>query len=301
MGIGLVKDCISGNDESTVPPLCRGPDSIVNVPDFVLPDKSCDCHFHIFDEPSPQVFPRTYTAPVSPLKDLVNLHGALGITRSIVVQPSVYGTDNRTTLSAVTSTSATKAIAVVEDRVSFTELTELSEAGVVGCRVNLLFQSNAAPINLRALSRKISEVDWHLQILADVSTFPELEKTVRSLKVPVVFDHMGHMASQKSVKDPGFQQLLRLLGDGLAWVKLSGAYRVTDGYHPDYSDVDDIVDALVRTNPDRLVWGSDWPHPQIPHAMPNDTQLLNLLSKWVPDTTLRNRILVDNPEQLYGF
>ncbi len=273
----------------------------MSVPDFILPDNSCDCHFHIFDEPSPQVFPRTYTAPAAPLKDLVNLHDTLGVTRSVVVQPSIYGTDNRTTLSAVQSTSTTKAIAVVDDSVSLAELKELTEAGVVGCRVNLLFQSNTAPINLRVLSRKISAVGWHLQILADVSTFPDLEKTVRSLRVPVVLDHMGHMVSQKSVKDPGFQQLLRLLGDGLAWVKLSGAYRLTDGHHPDYSDVDDIVNALIHTNPDQLVWGSDWPHPQVPHAMPNDTQLLNLVAKWVPDASLRNRILVDNPEQLYGF
>jgi len=252
------------------PPLCSTPDINVEAPDFLLPENACDCHFHIFDEPSQQVSPRTYSAPKASLDDLLQLHNTLGFTRSVVVQPSIYGTDNRTTLSAVKSTRMTKAIAT-------------------------------SPVDLQALARKVSEVGWHLQLLVDVSTFDDLEKTVQSLKVPVVFDHMGHMPAYKGVNEPGFQQLLRLLGEGSAWVKLSGVYRLSDGTNPDCSDVDDIVDALVRTNPDRLLWGSDWPHPHVPHAMPNDTHLLNLLAKWVPNTQLRNRILVDNPENLYKF
>jgi len=283
------------------PPICSAPDKNVALPNFTLPANACDCHYHIFDEPSPQVSPRSYTAPVASLDDCAHLHHTLGFTRSVVVQPSIYGTDNRTTLSAVTSTSSTKAIVVIDDSVSLNCLTELKEKGAVGCRVNLLFQSNTSPVNLKALAKKVSSVGWHLQLLVDVSTFDDLENTIRSLDVPVVFDHMGHLPAHKGVGDPGFQQLLRLLADGNVWVKLSGAYRLSDGKSPDYSDVNEMVDALVRTNPDRLVWGSDWPHPQVPYAMPNDTVLLNLLAKWVPDTSLRNRILVDNPESLYGF
>jgi len=283
------------------PPICDTPNPNVVAPDFVLPANACDCHFHIFDEPSQQVIPRTYTAPSACLDDLIQLHNTLGFTRSVVVQPSVYGTDNRTTLSAIASSHNTKAIAVVEDTISLTSLIELKDAGVVGCRVNLLFQSDISPINLQNLARKVANVDWHLQLLVDVSAFENIEKTVKSLNVPVVFDHMGHMPAHKSINDPGFQQLLRLLGDGNAWLKLSGAYRLSNGTCPDYSDVNDIVDALISTNPDRLIWGSDWPHPHVPHTMPNDTHLLNLLSEWVPNTQLRNHILVDNPEKLYGF
>ena len=158
-----------------------------------------------------------------------------------------------------------------------------------------------SPVNLQALARKVAAVDWHLQLLVDVSAFDDIQKRVQTLEVPVVFDHMGHIPAHKGINDPGFQQLLRLLGDGNAWVKLSGAYRLSDGASPDYSDVDDIVDSLINTNPDRLIWGSDWPHPHVPHAMPNDTKLLNLLSKWIPNTHLRNHILVENPEKLYGF
>jgi len=287
------------------PPVCSLPDTQVSAPDFVLPENACDCHFHIFDGPSPQILPRTYTAPPAPLKQLARVHNILGISRSVVVQPSIYGTDNRTTLSAMESTNtrtdSMKAVVVVEDSASLATLTELKNAGAVGCRVNLLFQSNTQIANLKSLALKAAELDWHLQLLIDVSTFNNLETTIKSLDVPVVFDHMGHMPSHKGVNDPGFRQLLRLLGDGRAWVKLSGAYRVSDGTHPNYADVDSIVDALVQTNPDQLIWGSDWPHPHVSGAMPNDTQLLNLLPRWVPDAHLRNRILAQNPEQLYGF
>jgi len=287
------------------PPHCSAPDAEVSAPDFELPENACDCHFHIFDEPSKQVLPRTYTAPPVPLEQLIRVHNILGISRSVVVQPSIYGTDNRTTLSALESThtqaNSMKAIVVIEDSTSFATLTKLKNAGAVGCRVNLLFQSNAQIANLKSLALKAAELDWHVQLLIDVSTFDNLETTIKSLDVPVVFDHMGHMPSHKGVNDPGFQQLLRLLGNGKAWVKLSGPYRVSDGSHPNYADVDSIVDALVRTNPDQLIWGSDWPHPHVSGAMPNDTDLLNLLPKWVPDARTRNRILAQNPAQLYGF
>jgi len=283
------------------PPLCSPPDPVVSQPNFAVPPNACDCHFHIFDEPSKQVLPRSYTAPPAPLSVLTCNHKQLGITRSVVIQPSIYGTDNRTTLSAIASTDTMKAIVVVEDTATLDHLNELKNAGAVGCRVNLLYRSNTTPIDLKSLARKVAELDWHLQLLIDVSAFEDLEKTIKPLDVPVVFDHMGHLPARKGINDPGFQQMLRLLGDGDAWVKLSGAYRLSDGEHAHYSDLDTIVNALVQTNPDQLVWGSDWPHPAPPYGMPNDTDLLNQLARWVPDTQLRNRILVQNPEQLYGF
>jgi len=268
------------------PPFCKAPDAQVSAPDFELPKNACDCHFHIFDEPSKQVLPRTYTAPPASIEQLARAHSMLGISRSVVVQPSIYGTDN---------TAAKKAIVVVEDTASMTTLIDLKNAGAVGCRVNLLSQSNAKSVNLETLAHKASELDWHLQLLVDVSEFENLETTIRALGVPVVFDHMGHMASHKGINNPGFQQMLSLLGDGLAWVKLSGAYRLvstnSDGTHLNYSDINPIVEALLSTNPDQLVW----------HTMPNDTDLLNLLNVWVPDKSLRDNILARNPEKLYGF
>lgn len=227
------------------------------------------------------------------------MHHTLGFKRSVVVQPSIYGTDNRTTLSASASDASIKAIVVVDDTASLNDLRKLKEAGAVGCRVNLLFQSNTQVDNLRSLAHKAAELDWHLQFLVDVSNFERLETTVKSLGVPVVFDHMGHLPVHKGINDPGFKQLLRLLGDGYAWVKLSGAYRISDD-SPGHTDVDVIAAALLNTNPDQLVWGSDWPHPHV-STMPNDTDLLNLLARWVPDQLLRDRILADNPERLYGF
>lgn len=287
------------------PPLCSAPDGRVSTPDFVLPENACDCHFHVFDGPSEQVLPRTYTAPPATLEQIKRVHKTLGISRSVVVQPSIYGTDNRTTLSALESshgsTDVMKAIVVVEDSTPMTTLTELKDSGAVGCRLNLLYESNTQSTHLNLLARKASELDWHLQLLVDVSAFDDLEATIRALNVPVVFDHMGHIPSHKGLNDQGFQQMLRLLGDGLAWVKLSAAYRLSDKSQLNYSDLTPFVDALVRTNPDQLVWGSDWPHPHVPDTMPNDTDLLNLLHTWVPNNNLRDKILATNPEQLYGF
>ncbi|MEM7378324.1 MAG: amidohydrolase family protein [Pseudomonadota bacterium] len=287
--------------DDTAPSLCAAPRAEVAAPELVLPADACDCHFHVFDAPSPQVMPRTYTAPPAPLAQLKRVHATLGIGRSVVVQPSVYGTDNRTTLSAIESTATVKAVVVVDNGVSIAELRALSEAGAVGCRVNQLFQSNAAAGDLTTFARTLAEVNWHLQMLTDVSAIDDLASLVRALPVPLVFDHLGHMPAKQGVDHPGFQQLLRVLGDGQVWVKLSGPYRVSDGTTPDCADVVPLVDALVRTNPDRLVWGSDWPHPHVPHAMPDDTQLVNLLSRWLPDVATRHRVLVDNPATLYGF
>ncbi len=285
---------------SDTPPLCRAPRTDAVAPQFEMPANACDCHFHVFDDPSPQVLPRTYTAPRASAEALTQLHRTLGITRGVVVQPSIYGTDNRTTLSAITNTDTMKAIAVVGGAVTPAQLRDLRDAGVVGCRVNQLFASNAATGELQALARKIRDVNWHLQMLTDVSAFADLASTVRALDVPVVFDHMGHMPAGKGVDHPGFQQLLRLLGEGRVWVKLSGAYRLSVDGDSDFADVAPLAEVLVRTNPERLVWGSDWPHPHV-EAMPNDTHLLNLLATWVPDAETRHRILVQNPESLYGF
>ena len=283
------------------PPLCSAPDANVIAPDFTVPTNACDCHFHIFDTPSEQVLPRSYTARRAPLDELNRVHKQLGITRSVVVQPSIYGTDNRTTLSAVASTDSMKAIVVVDETESLENLMKLKNTGAVGCRINLLFKSNTQPVNLKSMAQKAAELDWHLQLLVDVSVFEILKETIKSLPVPVVFDHMGHMPAHKGINNPGFQQMLHLLGDGDAWVKLSAPYRICDGKHPGYTDVEAIVNTLIQTNPEQVVWGSDWPHPLAPHKMPNDTDLVNLLHKSVPNEQLRNQILVQNPERLYGF
>ena len=287
---------------SDTPPLCAAPDPSPRAPQVTVPDGATDCHFHIFDGPSPQIAERSYTAPPAPLDAFRHLHTTLRISRSVIVQPSVYGTDNRTTLAACDSTPQMRAIVVVDEDTPPSTLAAYRKRGAVGCRVNMLFGSNARIDSLCSLARHIADQGWHLQILGDVSALGDRMDEFASLPVPVVFDHFGHLQAIRGINDPGFRRLLRLLGSGAAWVKLSGAYRLGPAGAQTHRAVADRAAALIAANPDQLGWGSDWPHPAIPQQdMPNDGDLLDALAGWAPDAALRRRILVDNPARLYGF
>ena len=281
---------------------CPAADPNPVPPTFVVPHGACDCHLHVFGPQSQLVKDRVYTPPDAGIEDYQYLMRVLGLTRAVVVQPSIYGTDNLATLTAVAKGGREfRAIVVVDEDGSLSQLRDLQAKGAVGARVNALFQSDARVDDLHRLTHTLAEANWHLQMLADVSKFSDLEGFVRRLPVPVVFDHMGHLPTQRGVVDPGFQSLLRLVGEGSAWVKLSGSYRITEKTHPPYTDVAPFAEALIRANPDHLVWASDWPHPHIPTPMPNDGHLLEMLTNWAPDETIRAKILVDNPARLYGF
>ena len=287
---------------SIEPPLCAAPDPDPIRPGFEVPDRACDCHFHIFDGPSVQVAERSYTAPPAPLPAFRHLQMTLGLTRSVIVQPSVYGTDNRTTLETCVADPAMKAIVVIDEDTPPDVLASYREQGAVGCRVNMLFGSNARIDSLAGLAGRIADHGWHLQILTDVSALHDSMDAFADFPVPVVFDHFGHLEAAKGVNDPGFAALLRLLGNGHAWVKLSGAYRLGPAGQMTDDAVAGLAASLIAANPDQLVWGSDWPHPAIPQqAMPNDGSLFARLTDWIPDPALRRRILVDNPARLYGF
>ena len=273
-------------------------------PGFTPPPGACDCHVHVFAASAryPYAAGRSYTPPPAPLAALTHMMRVTGLERAVIVQPSVYGIDNRATLDAVREGGpGFRAVVVVEDDVADVELRRMHDAGARGVRVNLLFAGGAAATDIRKLAARIAPLGWHLQLLIDVTTFPDLRATLGDLPVDVVFDHMGHLPASAGVDHPGFQAMLALLGEGGAWVKLSGAYRLTAAAHPPYADVAPLAKALIAANPERLVWASDWPHPAITVPMPNDGALLDLLDGWVPDPGIRDRILRDNPQRLYGF
>lgn len=225
---------------------------------------------------------------------------ALGLNRSIIVQPSIYGVDNRTTLQSLPADGSMKAIVVLAEETRRTELSWMANKGAVGARINMLFSSGTRADNIVSLAGTLAEFGWHLQVLADVSVQPDLMQLVTDLPVPVVFDHMGHVQAKQGVSDQGFQALLNSLDSGNVWVKLSGAYRITDAHSASYSGVASMAKALIAANPERLVWGSDWPHPAFDGPMPNDGDLLDLLFDWAGPETAQ-KILVGNPERLYGF
>lgn len=290
---------------TTQMPRCADKDPCPLAPSLAIPAGAVDCHAHIFGPVShyPYHPDRTYTPPDSSLASFQHLHRTLGIERGVLVQPSVYGCDNSATYDALqalkTSGADYRGVAVVKPDVKDDTLDVLQAAGVRGVRLNLLFKGGLAWRDLRALAGRLADRNWHLQLLIDVSAMDDLTTRLAGLPVPVVIDHMGHMPAAKGPDHEGFTALCRLLGEGSAWVKLSGAYRMTARRRLPYDDVIPLARRLVDANPARCVWGSDWPHPHFSGEMPNDGPLLDELAQWAPDPETRRRILVDNPTVLY--
>ena len=289
--------------EKTEIPRCAAADPNPRKPGFTPPAGSCDCHAHIFGPESiyPYAANRSYTPPDASLGSYRSLLNTLGVDRSVIVQPSVYGTDNRVTLDAVEKGGDNfRGVVVVDADIPSRTLEKMHEIGVRGVRLNLLFKGGMSLSAVRQVADRIKTFGWHLQFLVDVSTFPDLD-TLGQLPVDIVFDHMGHLPASKSVDDPGFVTMLKLLDSGKAWAKLSGPYRMTGTGDYPYQDVFPFARAIIKTNPGRAVWATDWPHPAIKTPMPNDGDLLNLLSEWIPDSETRKAVLVDNPAKLYDF
>ena len=293
-------------------PVCEAADPFPKQPQRRLPPGATDTHAHVFGPASryPYTPHRTYTPPDASVGAYLHLHRQLGIERGVLVQPSVYGTDNSlqsdTLLYLRQMGKQYKGVAVVHADVSEQELDLLQQSGHCGIRMNLLFKGGIAWSDVEHLAQRLAERRWHLQFLIDVSDYADLEQRIAALPVPVVIDHMGHMPCSKGIDDPGFQSLLRLLQQGNTWVKLSGAYRISGEALPPYTDVRPFAQALIAANADRCLWGSDWPHPHFSHpdtpkAMPNDGDLMDALVDWAPDADLQQKILVDNPARLYGF
>ena len=287
--------------KALIPDVCDRPLPAKRGPKRSIPDGACDCHFHVFDNPSKQVFERTYTAPDATVDEYTGLRDVLGLTRGVLVQPSVYGLDNETTLRSAAKIPNVKSVVVIDHTTPVSEIQRMTDAGAVGCRVNLLFPSDAVISDLRALARRIADFGWHLQILADFSNSAHLIDLLTLLPVPVMFDHLGHFPISASHDHANVDAFLGLLGDGMIWTKISAPYRTTGSSTTDYTDVGAFVTKLTALNPDNLVWGTDWPHPKFDGPMPDDTDMLDQFMDWVPNAQLRHKIMVENPERFYQF
>jgi predicted TIM-barrel fold metal-dependent hydrolase len=233
---------------------------------------------------------------------LLALHDTLGIARGVVVQASVHGTDNRAVLDAASAHSERlRAVAAVTEEVSDAELARMHAAGVRGIRVNLVDRGGMPFRSLEALAdmgERIRDFGWHVELLVHVESAPELRAIMTSLKVPVIVGHVGYTKVSLGLDHPGYREFLAVLRDGFGWVKLTAPYRISAQKTLPYDDVTPFVRAVVEAAPDRVVWGSDWPHVMLTNPMPNDGDLVDLLATWLPDAQLR-RILVDNPQRLY--
>jgi len=276
-----------------------GPDPAPHAPGFQMPAGAWDTHFHVIDARQGFVAERSYTAPDATRQSLLALHQALGIERGVFIQVSAHGTNNTAMLEALRATPGYRGVVVVDDGVSDAELAELHRAGVRGVRVNVLFGGGVGFEHMTALAAKVARQGWHMQLLVDVSADDTPWAAIEALPCDLVVDHMGHWDTGLGIDHPGFQRLLKLVSDGKAWVKLSGAERISWQTTPPFDDVVPVAQALIAAGPERCVWGSDWPHVKLAVDMPNTGDLLDLLPLWAPDEAQRRKILVDNPTRLY--
>lgn len=282
---------------------CLPPLDAVPRPSWRAPALACDCHFHIFGpyDRFPLDAGRHYDPQAALIPQYLRVAEALGIERMVIVQPSVYGTDNRCTLDAAAQFGLDRArvVAVVDPAIDDAALRKLHEGGTRGVRFNPV-SGNGTPLEgLEALARRIAPLGWHLQVYTTGEQLPDLAPRLAALPVDVVIDHMGGVRAAESVEAPGFQALLRLVGTGRAWVKLCG-YRISSA-GPPFADVAPFARALFAAAPERCLWGTDWPHPSLSDWMPEDGALFDLLGAWVPGEASRQRVLVENPARLYGF
>jgi predicted TIM-barrel fold metal-dependent hydrolase len=266
-----------------------------------VPANSADCHLHIYESRFP-VDPKSTLRPAdATVADYRLVQKRLGMTRCVLVQPSTYGVDNRCMLEALqTLGRAARGIAVVNPDVSDAELKRMDAASVRGIRFNLA-QAGATTLDMvEPLAKRIAKLGWHIQVNASPEKIRSAAEIWKGLPVDVVFDHLAHVPEPGGL-DSAYGVVMDLLEKGKGWVKLSGAYIDSKVGPPSYSDREAITKAYVKNAPERLVWGTDWPHPTATGAKPDDAALLDLLVKWTPDEATRARILVSNPEKLYGF
>ncbi len=265
------------------------------------PPNACDCHMHFFDSRFPMAAGDTRKLPDASVADYRLLQQRIGTTRVVVVQPSTYGTDNRCTLDALARLGdAARGVVVVDTSVSDAELQQLSDAGVRGIRFNIARPGATTVEMLEPLSTRVNELGWHVQVHMDAHQIAEIGPLLNRLASPIVFDHMGRIPPSDGPSHPAFGVIRRLLDKGRSWVKLSGVYLESKAAPPGYADLTPLARAFVEVAPERMLWGSDWPHPSAKQK-PDDASLFELLGEWAPDHATRHRILVDNPQALYGF
>ena len=289
------------------PPQCAAFDPAPRRPQITLPPGATDCHAHICGPRDRYAYyaERIYTPADALLPGYQHMLAQLGLTRAVLVQPSVYGTDNTAMLDAMKSGgSGFRGVAVVSDDIGESELKSMHAAGVRGVRVNIVDvkdrKAGTLPLDmLTKLALKVKPYGWHMEFLMHVDEFPDLDKMLAAFPVETVYGHLGYMRTDKGIATPGFQALLRLMNSGRAWVKLTGPYRISA--EPSFTDTAAYAHALLEAAPRQVVWGTDWPHVMVKGVMPNDGDLCDLLSVWIPDAGVRRQVLVDNPARLYGF
>jgi len=289
---------------------CPAPDRTPRAPRTVFPAMACDTHAHICGPADVFAYAeeRIYTPPDSTLKDYLDLLAILGVGRAVLVQPSVYGTDNRALLDALSRIKkGLRGVAVVDIGITPDDIRVMDAAGIRGVRLNVVDHSgerNVVPIEaVRRLAGAIAAYGWHIEFLINIDEAPRFAAAIEGLPVDVVVGHLGYprRGAGPWPASASFDAFLRLFERGRCWVKLTGPYRISSAPNMPYPDVAPLAQRLAAVNPERLLWGTDWPHVMMKKPMPNDGDLSDLIADWLPDAGLRERVLVTNPAFLYRF
>jgi predicted TIM-barrel fold metal-dependent hydrolase len=269
-----------------------------------MPPGSCDAHCHVFGPASdfPYSPNRTYTPKDAGFETLRALHDHLGIERAVIVQASCHGTDNRAMIEAIArSNGRYRGVGMVNGDITDSELEALHLGGVRGIRYNFVAHLGGAPdpVTFDRMVHRVKELGWHVVLHLDAQDIPGYLPLLNRLPIPFIIDHMGRAKVIDGIKQQSFQELLALMHNNeLAWVKISGAERISNAGRP-FEDAVPFASALIKAAPNRVLWGTDFPHPNICGDMPNDGELVNLFAQFTEDDNLRTRILVDNPTDLY--
>lgn len=284
---------------------CMPPDPNTRKPAFKMPPKACDAHCHVFGPAHkfPYSEDTTYTPPDAPREKLKELHDMLGVQRVVIVQASCHGTDNSAMLDAIAHNRENyRGVCIASDDYSDAEFERLHEGGIRGVRYNFVKHLGGTPNldDMRRVVERVKPMGWHLVIHVDAPDLIEFEDLFASFDLPKVIDHMGRVPTNGGIHQQPFQILLDFMRRDDFWVKVCGSERISQGGPPFY-DAIPYAQSLIEVAPDRILWGTDWPHPNISKFMPNDGDLVDLVPLFARDRTLQQKVLVDNPARLYGF
>lgn len=275
------------------------------APKLKAPPKACDCHLHIYDPRFPPPGPAARLVTNAGVEQYRLLQKRLGTTRAVIVTPSAYATANAVTLEGISQLGPADArgVSVVRPDVTEAELKKMADGGIRGIRFTLFDPKTAVTSfeMIEPLAKRANDLGWHVQLHFRGDQIVEREDLLKRIVAPIVFDHMGRIPQPDGTKHAAFQVICRLIDKGRTWVKLSGVYQDTKVGAPTYADTAEVARAYLKFAPERMVWGSDWPHPTEREHKPNDAVLFDLITQWAPEEALRNRVLVDNPAALYGF
>ena len=290
---------------SRIVPDIPGPDPAPRTPLYKAPPLTCDAHCHVFGpmDRYPYAVTRPYTPPEAPFDMCQSLHERLGIGRGVIVNATPYGRDNRVMTDAIAESGGRyRGIANIDERMTDRELEALAEGGVAGCRFTFLARLGGRP-DMRAFDRlvaRIAPLHWHVDLYLDAKDLGEFAPRLQKLPIPYVIDHMGLVDASAGLRQPGFMALVALLArDENCWMKITGPERVSKT-GPPFHDAVPFANTLIEAAPDRVLWGTDWPHPNVPH-MPNDGDLVDLVPRFAPAADVQRRLLVANPARLYRF